>query len=114
MGWTGNNTAFRTYIKGKDKASAEAHKGKDHVRTFEDASQFPSFGAALNDGFVDISFDTEELSNKFLDIADKHGWNEYLVTAINMLINFVTEVLYRRYFVFGKSIDTNKKEKKEE
>ncbi|MBQ3834627.1 MAG: DNA primase [Elusimicrobia bacterium] len=75
MGWTGNNTAFRTYIKGKDKASAEAHKGKDHVRTFEDASQFPSFGAALNDGFVDISFDTEELSNKFLDIADKHGWN---------------------------------------
>ena len=31
-----------------------------------------------------------------------------------MLINFVTEFLYRRYFVFGKSIDTNKKEKKEE
>lgn len=75
MGWTGNNTAFRTYIKGKDKASAEAHKGKDHVRTFEDASQFPSFGAALNDGFVDISFDTEELSNMFLDMADKYEWN---------------------------------------
>lgn len=75
MGWTGNNTAFRTYIKGKDKASAEAHKGKDHVRTFEDASQFPSFGAALNDGFIDISFDTEELSNMFLDMADRHEWN---------------------------------------
>ena len=75
MGWTGNNTAFRTYIKGKDKASAESHKGKEKVRTFEDASQFPSFGAALNADFVDISFDTEELSNKFLDMADKHGWN---------------------------------------
>ena len=75
INWTGNNTAFRTYIKGKDKASAEAHKGKAHVRTFEDASQFPSFGAALNDGFIDISFDTEELSNTFLDMADKYEWN---------------------------------------
>ena len=34
------------------------------------------------------------------------GWNEYLVTAINMGLNFVTEFLYQRYFVFGKSIDT--------
>lgn len=35
------------------------------------------------------------------------GWNEYLVTAINMVINFVTEFLYQRFFVFGKSLDTN-------
>ena len=41
------------------------------------------------------------------------GWNEYLVTAINMLLNFSTEFLYQRFFVFGKSIDTAKKEKKE-
>ena len=34
-------------------------------------------------------------------------WNAYLVTGINMLINFVTEYLYQRFFVFGKSIDTN-------
>ena len=34
------------------------------------------------------------------------GWNEYLVTAINMLINFVTEYFYQRFFVFGNSIDT--------
>ncbi len=34
------------------------------------------------------------------------GWDEYLVTAINMVINFVTEFLYQRFFVFGKSIDT--------
>ena len=46
-------------------------------------------------------------------LADKHGWNEYLVTAINMLLNFVTEFLYQRYFVFGNSIDTNEKEKKQ-
>ncbi len=38
------------------------------------------------------------------------GWNEYLVTALNMILNFVTEFLYQRWFVFGKSIDTAKKQ----
>ena len=33
-------------------------------------------------------------------------WNEYLVLAGTMLINFVTEYLYDRFVVFGKSIDT--------
>ena len=37
------------------------------------------------------------------------GWNVYLVTAINMILNFVTEFLYQRFFVFGKSIDTAEK-----
>ena len=35
-------------------------------------------------------------------------WNEYLVLAITMIANFVTEYLFDRYFVFGKSIDTAK------
>ena len=35
------------------------------------------------------------------------GWNGMLVTAINMVLNFVTEYLYDRVVVFGKSIDTN-------
>jgi putative flippase GtrA len=35
-------------------------------------------------------------------------WNEYLVTGINMVLNLITEYLYDRFFVFGKSIDTNK------
>lgn len=39
-------------------------------------------------------------------LADGLGWNEYLVTGINMLLNFSTEFLYQRYVVFGKSIDT--------
>ena len=33
-------------------------------------------------------------------------WNEYVVLVITMLINFSTEFLYDRFFVFGKSIDT--------
>lgn len=35
-------------------------------------------------------------------------WNEYLVLAITMLTNFVTEYLFDRFLVFGNSIDTAK------
>lgn len=35
------------------------------------------------------------------------GWNEYLVTVINMVLNFVTEYIYDRFVVFKDSIDTN-------
>ena len=37
------------------------------------------------------------------------GWNEFVVKGLTMLLNFVTEYLYDRFFVFGKSIDTNKR-----
>lgn len=40
------------------------------------------------------------------------GWNEYLVTAINMLLNFVTEFTYQRFVVFRDSLDTNEQAKK--
>lgn len=36
------------------------------------------------------------------------GWNEYLVLVLTMLANFVTEYLYQRFIVFGKSLDTAK------
>jgi len=39
-------------------------------------------------------------------LVETVGWNEYLVTALNMILNFVTEFLYQRFFVFGKSIDS--------
>jgi putative flippase GtrA len=39
-------------------------------------------------------------------LAEDLGWNEYLVTAINMVLNLTTEYLYDRFFVFGKTIDT--------
>jgi len=39
-------------------------------------------------------------------LTDTCGWNEYLVVALSMLTNFVTEFLYDRFVVFGKSIDT--------
>ena len=45
-------------------------------------------------------------------LVDTCGWNEFLVTIINMGINLATEYLYDRYVVFGKTIDTNEKAKK--
>ena len=33
-------------------------------------------------------------------------WNEIIIQAITMVINFVTEFLFQRFFVFGKSLDT--------
>ena len=46
-------------------------------------------------------------------LADGLGWNEYLVTAINMALNFVTEYLYDTFVVFRGTIDTNDLAKKE-
>ena len=46
-------------------------------------------------------------------LAETLGWNEYLVTVINMLLNFVTEFLYDTFVVFRGSIDTNDLAKKQ-
>ena len=46
-------------------------------------------------------------------LTNRCGWNEYLVLGLTMLVNFVTEFLYQRFFVFGKSIDTSPGAKKE-
>ena len=37
-------------------------------------------------------------------------WPGILATAINMVLNFILEFFYQRYFVFGKSLNTNTKE----
>ena len=42
-------------------------------------------------------------------LAGNLGWNEYLVTAINMLLNFVTEFLFQRFVVYRNSVDTAEK-----
>ena len=35
-------------------------------------------------------------------------WNEYLVTGINMVLNFTTEFLFQRFVVYRNEIDTKK------
>ena len=40
-------------------------------------------------------------------LAEGLFWNAYLVEFLMMTLNFVTEFLFQRFFVFGKSLDTN-------
>lgn len=42
------------------------------------------------------------------------GWDGTLVTILMMIINFITEFLYDRFVVFGKSLNTNSLAKKQE
>ncbi len=39
-------------------------------------------------------------------------WNEYLVTGINMVANFILEYLYDKYIVFKGKIDTKERKRK--
>ncbi len=41
-------------------------------------------------------------------LAEDLGWNEFFVTALNMLLNFVLEYLYDCYIVFRNHIDEKK------
>ena len=47
-------------------------------------------------------------------LVKKLHWNEYLVTGINMISNFILEYLYDKYIVFRGTIDTKEKKKKDE
>lgn len=38
-------------------------------------------------------------------LAEGLHWNEYLVTAINMLLNLTLEYLYQRYVVYRNKVD---------
>ena len=44
-------------------------------------------------------------------LAENLGWNDILVTILNMLCNFVLEYLYDMYIVFRGSIDTKANKK---
>ena len=57
-------------------------------------------------GFYAIFTPATTLLGSYL--ADTLLWNEYLVTGINMGLNFVTEYFFQRYVVYRTSIDTRK------
>lgn len=76
--------------------------------TFKSASNVPRamlLVAAYYAVFVPLS-----VLNKSVCV-NRAGWNFYLVTAINMVINFVTEFLYQRFVVYRSSVDSAVSEK---
>lgn len=46
------------------------------------------------------------LSTWWGDALTKVGWNEYLILALTMLTNLVTEFLYTKYFVYRHAINS--------
>ncbi len=78
--------------------------------TFQSAGNVPVAMAKVA-VFYAVFTPASTLLGNFL--AEDLLWNEYLVTVLNMLLNFVLEYLYDRFFVFGASIDTNQKAKQE-
>ena len=71
--------------------------------TFQSAANVPIAMLKLM-GYYAVFTPLSTLLGSYL--ADTLLWNEYLVTILNMLLNFATEFLFQRFFVFGKSIDT--------
>lgn len=74
--------------------------------TFHSASNVPVAMLKVF-GFYCVFTPLSTVAGSYL--ADTLLWNEYLVTALNMVANFVLEFLYDRFFVFRDSIDTNQK-----
>ncbi|MCQ2420532.1 MAG: GtrA family protein [Clostridia bacterium] len=72
--------------------------------TFQSASNVPVAMAKVF-AFYCVFTPLSTIGGNFL--AETLGWNEYLVTILNMVVNFVLEFLYQRFFVFRNSIDTN-------
>lgn len=72
--------------------------------TFKSASNIPK-AMALVFAYYCVFTPLSTLLEHYL--TDKLHWNEYLVTAINMLLNLATEFPFQRFVVFRKTIDTN-------
>ena len=73
--------------------------------TFQSASNVPIAMLKIF-GFYCVFTPVTTLLGNYL--AGTLLWNSFLVTAMNMCANFILEYLYDRFFVFGKSLDTNK------
>ena len=77
--WNGNAEAFRTYFHGKldksgDSVPREKVKGMPG-HPWNEVCSDRDFGAVLNDGFIDISFDSPELSDAFWNMAKDNNWD---------------------------------------
>lgn len=74
--------------------------------TFKSAANVPAAMAKVL-GYYAVFTPLSTLLGNYL--AETLLWNEYLVTALNMILNLGTEYLFQRYAVYGKSVDSNGK-----
>lgn len=78
--------------------------------TFKSASNVPI--AMLKVGLFYLVY--APLSTWVESIFEQNGWEVMIATVVLMLVNFVLEFLYCRFFVFRKSVDTNDIAKREQ
>ena len=78
--------------------------------TFKSANNVPK-AMALVLGYYAVFTPLSTIFGNWL--AESCYWNEYLVTGINMVLNFATEYLFDTFVVFRGSMDTNDIAKKE-
>lgn len=71
--------------------------------TFKSAANVPIAMAKVL-GYYAVFTPVTTLLGNYL--AETLLWNEYLVTALNMLLNLGTEYLFQRFVVYGKSVDS--------
>lgn len=74
--------------------------------TFKSAANVPVAMAKVL-GYYAVFTPLSTLLGNYL--AESLLWNEYLVTALNMLLNLTTEYLFQRYVVYGRNVDNNAK-----
>ncbi len=72
--------------------------------TFQSASNVP-IAMAQTAAFYLVFTPVSTIAGNYL--AETLGWNEYVVTILNMAANFILEYLFQRFVVFRDSIDTN-------
>ena len=79
--WNGNDAIFRGYFFGDDNGEGDGKRPRKGEkikgapgRPFDEVEGSSCFGAALRDDIVDISFDSTDMLDAFLDIAEEKDW----------------------------------------
>jgi putative flippase GtrA len=75
--------------------------------TFKSTANIPSAMLKII-GYYCIFTPTTTILGNYL--VESLGWNDYLVTALNMLLNLSTEYLFQRFVVYRGKIDNAKKD----
>lgn len=77
--------------------------------TFKSASNIPK-AMLLVFAFYCVFTPITTIGGSYLE--GTYGWNGDIVTLLSMALNLITEFLYDRFVVFGKTVDTNEAAKK--
>ena len=74
--------------------------------TFKSSANIPSAMLKVV-GYYCVFTPTTTILGNYL--VESLGWNDYLVTALNMLLNLSTEYLFQRYVVYRGKVDSARK-----